>query len=493
MSGNTAAIIKKILMALLFGFVGGAAALIFVMVAILENRPELKVWHEVSLGAEYTADSPVTNLEGYLALEEQLFRQLAQQVLDRLPAAEKGPINRYHRGSLSDPARWERNWNRTFELEFNRPAAGVLLLHGMSDAPYSLRALGDRLNQNGAWVVGLRLPGHGTIPSGLVHLKWEDMAAAVRLAMRHLKDRVGSRPIFLVGYSTGGALAMEYALETLDEAILPQVERIVLISPAMGVTRLAALSIWQARIGKWLGLPKLSWNSILPEYNPFKYSSFAINAGDQVYRLVRTIQSRLDTALATGNMERFPPVLTFQSVVDATVSTPAVITGLYNKLVNSGDELVMFDINHQTGVDGLLASDPLTPLRYLMGNARSSYVLSLVSNLHPKTSRVAVYRSKGSLDDESSTPLAWQWPHGIHSLSHIALPFSVNDPLYGVSETTVSPGIALSKITLRGERGVINIPPAEMLRLKWNPFYPYLEQRVMNFLKLTATEDPAMR
>jgi hypothetical protein len=35
------------------------------------------------------------------------------------------------------------------------------------------------------------------------------------------------------------------------------------------------------------GLPKLAWNSILPEYNPFNYSSFAINGGDQVYRLAR--------------------------------------------------------------------------------------------------------------------------------------------------------------------------------------------------------------
>jgi hypothetical protein len=80
--------------------------------------------------------------------------------------------------------------------------------------------------------------------------------------------------------------------------------------------------------------------------------------------------------------------------------------------------------------------------------------------------------------------LAWQWPAGVHSLSHIALPFPVDDPLYGVSDDVASPGIALSKITLHGERGVINIPAPEMLRLKYNPFYPYLEQRVLTFLQL---------
>jgi hypothetical protein len=64
----------------------------------------------------------------------------------------------------------------------------------------------------------------------------------------------------------------------------------------------------------------------------------------------------------------------------------------------------------------------------------------------------------------------------------VALPFPPDDPLYGISPSVQSPGIALSKITLRGERGVIKIPADEMLRLKWNPFYDYLEQRVLAFL-----------
>jgi hypothetical protein len=60
------------------------------------------------------------------------------------------------------------------------------------------------------------------------------------------------------------------ALATLDDPTLPPVEKIVLISPAIGGSRLAALFVWQARLGHWLGLPKLAWKNILPEYNPFK-------------------------------------------------------------------------------------------------------------------------------------------------------------------------------------------------------------------------------
>ncbi len=493
MTDSLKAIIKKILTALLYGALGGLVTLILVAVVLLENRPDLKLWHEVHLDAEYTADSPVTDWGEYLALESRLLRQLDSLVLDRLPTEDRGPIQRYHRGSLSDPGRWEKNWNRSFELAAADPSAGVLLLHGMSDSPYSLRALGTQLNEKGAWVVGLRLPGHGTIPSGLVQLKWEDMAAAVRLATRHLKDRVGDAPIFIVGYSTGGALAVEYTLASIDNTELPQVEKIVLISPAMGVIRLAVLSVWQARLGRWLGLPKLAWNSILPEYNPFKYSSFAINAGDQVYRLAKTVQVQLDSALASGKLERFPPVLTFQSVVDSTVSTPAVFSGLHNRLINSADELVVFDINHQTGIDGLLTAKPMAQIQPLLDAAQHRYVFTLITNENSMSRRVVVHRSKGTLPVESSDPLAWQWPVGVYSLSHIALPFPADDPLYGVSDAVASPGIALSKITLHGERGVINIPASEMLRLKYNPFYPYLEQRVLTFLQLTEKQDHASR
>lgn len=310
------------------------------------------------------------------------------------------------------------------------------------------------------------------------------MAAALRLTMRHLKNRVGDAPIFMVGYSTGGALAVQYGLETLDDPTLPPAARMVLIAPAIGVTRLAGLSVWQARLGRWLGLPKLAWNSISIEYNPFKYSSFAINAGDQVYRLSKAIQRQLDSALAADKLFRFPPLLTFQSIVDSAVSTPVVFSGLYDRLNSTANELVVFDINRQTGIDELLASDPMARIQAWPGDAQSRFVCELITNQDPTSRRVAAHRSIGGRTVEPSKPLAWQWPDGVHSLSHVALPFPSEDPLYGASDAVSSPGIALGKITLSGERGVIKIPASEMLRLKYHPFYPYLEQRALTFLEL---------
>jgi alpha-beta hydrolase superfamily lysophospholipase len=468
--------------AVLYLVIGVVFALILLLVVHLKDRPDLKLWHEAHLDAEFTGDSPVADFAGYLALEEKLFGQLQQRVLDRLPAKDRGPTNRYQPGSLTDPGRWTRNWNRTFELATPAPTMGVLLLHGMSDSPYSLRALGADLNKKGAWVVGLRLPGHGTIPAGLVRLTWEDMAAAVRLAMRHLRDQLDDKPLFIIGYSTGGSLAVEYALDQLENRELPAVKKIVLVSPAIGVSRLAVLSVWQARLGRLLGLGKLTWNSIQPEYNSYKYNSFAINAAIQVYRLATTLQKQLAAARQTDRLKAFPPVLTFQSVVDATVSTPAVLTGLYNHLLNAGNELVVFDINRHAGIDNLLTADPLDRILALHTAGEMNYSLALVTNENPTSRRVVVVDYEKDAPADFPKPLNLMWPDSVHSLSHIALPFPENDPLYGIVDTSSNPGIVLSKTILRGERGVIQIPAAEILRLRWNPFYPYVYQRVTTFL-----------
>ena len=94
----------------------------------------------------------------------------------------------------------------------------------MSDGPYSMRALGQHLQAQGFHVVLLRLPGHGAAPSGLLYADWHDMAAAVRMAMRDLTTRLGADvPITMVGYSTGAALAVDYALARLQGEALPAI------------------------------------------------------------------------------------------------------------------------------------------------------------------------------------------------------------------------------------------------------------------------------
>ncbi len=74
-----------------------------------------------------------------------------------------------------------------------------------------------------------------------------------------------------------------------------------------------------------------------------------------------------------------------------------------------------------------------------------------------------------------------EWPPGVYSLAHIALPFRGDDPLYGGENPKASPGIQLGNIALQGERGVLRVSAADMLRMRWNPFHSYLEERVLSF------------
>lgn len=474
----------RILRTLVNGTIGAAIVLIIGFVVYLDNRADLKIWHDADLDAEFTEDSPVDSFSGYLELEDRLFKQLQTLVIDRIEAVDRQPVNRFFPGSLSSPRRWPHDWNRSFEFATENPRAGVLLLHGLSDSPYSLRALGLELHRAGAWVTALRLPGHGTAPCGLVEVRWQDMAAAVRLAMRHVKSRVGDRPVYILGYSTGGALAVHYAATALDRPDLPKPGRLVLISPAVGVTPLAAFAVWQARLGHLLGLDKLAWNEILPEYDPFKYNSFAVNAGDQVYRLTEAIRTELARLATAGSLDRFPPVLAFQSVVDDTVSTPALMQELFGKLPPGGHELVLFDINRKTDIEPLLSVDPGLAILALLKKPAPTYRLTLITNTDEDSAWVVSLQPRPEGGTPESSPLNLFWPAPTYSLSHVALPFPADDPLYGVEEVEQDPWIHLGNLALRGEKGVLRIPASNILRQRWNPFYDYLQQRTLAFLGL---------
>ena len=477
--------IKHGLRVVFYGGVGVALTLLFVFVSYLNNRPDLDRWHLAELDEEYTADSAVSNFQEYLALEDRLFEQLDERVYERTGPAGNDRINRYKRGSLADPNRWSPDWNRSVLMAAPRPRASVLLLHGLSDSPYSLRTIGQRLHASGATVLGLRIPGHGTAPSGLLKVRWQDMAAAVRLAARHLEEQGAGAPLYIVGYSNGAALAVQYALSALGEPDLPRVAGLVLISPEIGVTAAAAFAVWQARLGLLLGLDKLAWNEILPEYDPFKYGSFAVNAGDLSYRITGEIQRQLGAA-AMDDLARMPPILAFSSVVDATVLAPALAANLFNRLPANGHEMVLFDINAQAGIEPLLRWSPDEMLAALHQTAHATYTLSLVTNEHEE-SPVVVERSwQPGQQISSETALGLRWPEDVYSLTHVALPFPPGDPLYGGSPVEPSPGIELGRMALRGERNVLHVSAAEMLRLRWNPFYPYLEQRIVEFIDLES-------
>jgi len=73
------------------------------------------------------------------------------------------------------------------------------------------------------------------------------------------------------------------------------------------------------------------------------------------------------------------------------------------------------------------------------------------------------------------------YPPGIFSLSHLAIPIPMDDPLYGLQpDPTPQPefGFSLGAMAARGERGALVVDQDFMTRLSSNPFFPYLLERV---------------
>ncbi len=459
--------------ALLIGIIG--------FILYMNSLPSLNIWHTTILQNEFYTKSDVKDFDAYVALEEELFDELDKEIYDKVPEKERNRINRYSRNSVSDPKRWKKSWNKSFELPVKNPKMGVLLLHGMSDSPYSLHAQAEYLQKQGIWVVGLRMPGHGTTPSGLIELKWQDMAAVVKIGMKRLDQKVGNKPIHIMGYSTGAALALNYTLSALEDDTLTLPSSLIFYSPAIGVSPAAPLAIWQSRLGHLLGFSKLEWNTITPEYDPFKYDSFAVNAGDQVYRICNEVQEQFDAYEKNNNNNKlFPPVLSFSSIVDSTVRVPDLVNKLYKRLPEGDHTLILFDINHKFSNNHLVKQGTQTALKNLRKNSLGeNYTFELITDLN------ATHNTLMKITDgKTRTNLSYQWPRGLYSLSHLAMTISQNDPTYGDKNAPKGPGIQLGHLAIYGETGVLQTSASSLLRQRWNPFHEYTKERVLEFLKL---------
>jgi len=474
-------------------FVAAASAVfgLAVVAAVLYLRylsfgPTLEPWHTVELEEEFRSARAreVGDLAAYRALEDRLFTELEARI-GRGPAPEGlVSFNRYESGSRSDPGVWRTNWNRSFELGSPEATTGaVLLLHGLTDSPYSLRALGESLAGRGYWVVGLRLPGHGTAPSGLLSFEIEDMQAAVRLAMRDLRRRLGdARPIYIAGYSNGAALAIDYSLDVLGGEDLPAAAGLMLISPALGVSPLAVVGRIKTGLSHLPGLGRAAWQQIEREYDPFKYSSFSLHAAGEVQRFTRQLERRVGRLAKEDGLRSFPPVIAFLSAVDATVKAEAVVDVLFEHLHGPGHELVLFDVNRRADVGQLMVEDPGPITRRLLGMPARSFALTVVTNQAADSSEVVELRAGVGDVRQVRRALGLAWPPPVFSLSHVALPFPPDDPLYGYAATPTAAHVQLGRVEAYGENGVLAIPSWLLTRQRSNPFYPYLLERMERFL-----------
>ena len=446
-----------------------------------QRGPDLEPWHTYVPHDMHADQIDKSDWAAWLKAEEAVFRGVRAEVTDKLDDEAKVPGNRYYDGSPIYPGHFAQDWNRSYILEPDGPPVGaVVLLHGLTDSPYSLRHIARRYRDEGFVAVAIRMPAHGTVPAALTDVEWEDWDAATRLAVREAVRRAGpGKPLHIVGFSNGGALAMKYALDVLDNKQLARPDRLILISPMIGITSFARFAGFAALPALLPAFAKAAWLGILPEFNPFKYNSFPINGARQSYRLTAALQDRIARAARQGALERLPPILTFQSVVDFTVSTRAIISALYSLLPENGSELVLFDINRGATLGPLLRSASETVLSRILAPPPRKFRTVIITNASADTYKVVEKVTEAGAVTEQTTELALAFPPGIFSLSHVALPFPMSDSLYGMEpDKSEDFGVNLGAIQPRGERGVLIVNLDALLRVSSNPFFPYVLGRI---------------
>jgi len=450
------------------------------------NLADLHPWHRVPLAEEFRADriDAPKSFDEYRSLEDRLFAELRQRVFDDPAARDSYILGRFNPKSIPSRLALESPYNRSFELVPDAIRGAVLLVHGLTDSPYAMRGLAEFFRERGFYVLALRMPGHGTLPAGLVAARWQDWYAAVELAARHAAARVGpGKPLYAGGYSTGAALVTLYALRSLEDASLPRAQRLVLLSPAIGISEFAVLTNIIAGLAFIPYFEKSRWLDIWPEYDPYKYNSFPVNAANQIHLLTHELYRSLDAAAARGQLEAMPRVLAFQSLVDATITAGDVVRRLLGRLPPAGHELIVFDINRSAQLEGLIAAGPREDLERIRNAPELPFRFTLVANRSPDTHDVVAYTRNAGSREATIAELGLRWPRGVLSLGHVALPFPPDDPVYGLEpQSHDGPPFALGNLAPRGESGSWVVPLGTFARLRSNPFFAVVQARIAAFI-----------
>ncbi|MEP7024418.1 MAG: alpha/beta fold hydrolase, partial [Actinomycetota bacterium] len=194
-------------------------------------------------------------------------------------------------------------------------STGVLLCHGFTGSPHSLRPWAEYLGAAGLSVCLPRLPGHGTTWQEMARTRWGDWYAELDRAFEELRARADE--IFVMGLSMGACLALRLA-QVRGQAV----SGLVLVNPSVTAdTKLFAL----APLLK-LFVPSLKGvgsDIKKPGVTEGSYDRVPVRAAATLPGLWKATQDQLG--------EVTQPVLVFHSTVDHVVG-PASLAVLQQKL-----------------------------------------------------------------------------------------------------------------------------------------------------------------
>ena len=172
-------------------------------------------------------------------------------------------------------------------------------------------------------------------------------------------------------------------------------------------------------------------------------------------------------------------MLTFQSVMDFTVSTSAIISALYAFLPANGSELVLFDVNRSVKFGPLLRTSSEKALARVLPELPQRYRITIIANDAANAVATVARTIEAGHTTEQTRELGLPYPAEIFSLSHVAIPFPLDDALYGLRPGSEEDfGVHLGILAPRGERGALVVNMDFLSRIASNPFFPFVLERI---------------
>lgn len=216
---------------------------------------------------------------------------------------------------------------------------GVILVHGFLASPAELRQFGQKLNNLGYTVLGVRLGGHGTSPYDLKGRTWQDWMAPVRRGYEIMS--LLTPAVALVGFSTGGTLSLILAAEKPEKLAGVSIvsspmkfrnRNLVFVPLVHGVNKMT----------RWM----TSLEGIMPfrpndsEHPDINYRNIPIRGLYELRKLVEAARKKLSSVMC--------PVQIIQGSEDRVVDP--VSAKILHKYLGSGDKSITYITTKRHGI-----------------------------------------------------------------------------------------------------------------------------------------------
>ncbi|KTF11771.1 MULTISPECIES: alpha/beta hydrolase [Pseudoalteromonas] len=332
-----------------------------------------------------------------------------------------------------------------FELKHPASNKVALLIHGLTDSPFTYHDLARIYYEQGYSVRTLLLPGHGSAASALQNVDVKQWQKAVNYGVnRALTD---FDEVILGGYSTGAALVIDYLTKQTPS---PKIKALMLYSPG---TEPHNKNGWLA---KWIdAIPFVDWIDKDADIDFAKYESFPFHAAAASYDAMQLVS--IDQLSKRSALKL--PIFSVLSDIDTTIDTRA--------------SLKLLSALHKGNSPKYKTRDTLV----FYGNT-DTLPAGFAANYKVINPKCTTKRCKS-----------------IHGISHIAIVNSPQNPHYGVNVAYRNCGSFINddaqyktcKTTPHpqlGERTKANLKNYPALqRLTFNPHFNELEKQISIFIK----------